>query len=109
MAISGDRLFGRRLVVRIFRSRRFIPDFDRAIELDRQRLAATVNGFAGLDADPAFGNRIFLDILAFALLEADTNAALERFARRPLEPMPLCSPRLGTERAAQKCSKVRNL
>ena len=53
------------------------PGFDRAVELERQRLALAVHRLAGLDADPAFGNAVFLDIGAHPVLEPDADAALE--------------------------------
>src|SRR3546814_13228939 len=46
-------------------------------QLDRQRLAVTVAGLARRHANPAFGDAIFLDIVADAVLEADADAPLE--------------------------------
>lgn len=54
-----------------------IPGLDRTAQLDRQRLAVAILGLARGDADPAFGNAIFLDIIAHPVLETDANAALQ--------------------------------
>src|ERR1700735_4411587 len=45
-----------------------------AFELDRQRLAVAVDGFADGDADPAFGDGVFLDIVFLDTVEADADA-----------------------------------
>src|SRR5687767_5413101 len=54
-----------------------VPGLDRAVELEGQRLAAAVHGLARLDADPAFGDAILLDVGPHDTLEADADAALE--------------------------------
>src|ERR1700733_4804983 len=58
---------GRRLVAEI--------RFDRAMDLDRQRIAVAIPGVAGGDADPAFADAIFLDIGLLDALEADADVA----------------------------------
>src|SRR3546814_19464097 len=45
------------------------PCLDRARQLDRHRLAETILRLARGNADPAFGNRIFLDVGALLPLE----------------------------------------
>src|SRR5688572_488967 len=55
------------------------PSLDRTGELDRHRQAVAVDRLAGLDPDPAFRSAIFLDVLAHPSLEADADAALQRF------------------------------
>jgi len=62
----------RRIVAKVL-----IPGFDRAVQLDRQRLAMAVAALARLDADPAFGNAVFLDVVAHHALEPDADAALQ--------------------------------
>src|SRR5690349_19219332 len=56
------------------------PRLDGAGELDGQRLALAVDLLAERDADPAFGDRIFLDVVPLDPLEADADAALEHLA-----------------------------
>ncbi len=53
------------------------PGLDRAIELDRHRVAEAVARFAGGNADPSFGDAIFLDIGAHPVLEADADTAFQ--------------------------------
>ena len=48
---------------------------DRALELDRHRLAEAVAAAAGGDADPAFRNAIFDDVGLFLPVELDADAA----------------------------------
>src|SRR3546814_11688551 len=57
--------------------------FDRAGELDRHRLAVAVEAAAGGDADPAFGDAVFLDIGLLGTLEANADAALEAVRVEP--------------------------
>src|SRR3546814_13180392 len=57
--------------------------FDRAGELDRHRLAVAVEAAAGGDADPAFGDAIFLDIGLLGTLEANADAALAEVRVEP--------------------------
>src|SRR5690606_16046169 len=52
--------------------------FDRALQLDRQRIALAVAGLAGGDADPALAHAIFFDIGLLDPLEADADAAGEQ-------------------------------
>ena len=54
------------------------PRLDRAVELDRQRITLAVGLLAELDADPAFGDAVFLDVTALVALEADADATLEQ-------------------------------
>src|SRR6185437_8304429 len=50
---------------------------DLALDLDGHRIAATVTGLAGLHADPAFADRVFLDVVALDIVEAHADAALQ--------------------------------
>src|SRR5690606_17809692 len=58
--------------------RQQVPGFDLALELDRQRLAAAIQGLAGGDADPALADAVLLHVAALDALEAHADAALER-------------------------------
>src|SRR5690349_17559374 len=53
------------------------PGLDRSGKLDGYRTAVSLDRLAGLDSDPALRHAIFLDVFAFALLEADANPALQ--------------------------------
>ena len=61
LAAEGLGLRHRRVVAEIL-----VPRLDRAAELDRQRAAVAVHGLAGLDAHPAFGDAVLLDVGALA-------------------------------------------
>src|SRR6186713_2676827 len=52
---------------------------DRAVHLDRQRVAVAVLGIAGGDADPALADAVFLDIGLLDALEANADVAREDF------------------------------
>src|SRR4051812_26774695 len=56
---------------------------DLAVELDRERAAMPVHRPPGLDADPAFGDAIFLDVVALAALEADADAPAQQLGVEP--------------------------
>src|SRR5436190_20571315 len=60
---------GRRLVAEI--------RFDRAVHLDRQRVAVAVLGVAGGDAHPALADAIFLDVGFLDALETNADVARE--------------------------------
>src|SRR5579871_6282886 len=81
LPIPASRRLGGTFVSSLRHRRAFaevlVPGLDRAAELERQRLALAVHGLAGLDADPAFGNAVFLDIVPDHALEADADAALQ--------------------------------
>src|SRR5436305_1808421 len=52
-----------------------IPEirFDRAVHLDRQRIAVAVLGIPRSDADPALADAVFLDIGLLGALETDAD------------------------------------
>src|SRR3569623_1509838 len=54
------------------------PGLERPAQFKRQRDAVPVLLLAQGDADPAFGDAIFLDVAALDALEADAVAALEQ-------------------------------
>src|SRR6187455_3736739 len=60
-------------------SGRFVAEIrlDRAMHLDRQRIAVAVLGVAGGDTDPALADAIFLDIGLLDALEANADVARE--------------------------------
>ena len=53
------------------------PRLDLAVQLQGQRAAMAVDLLAQRNANPAFGNAIFLDIAAFIALEADADPTRE--------------------------------
>src|SRR3546814_20416855 len=57
------------------------PGLDLARQLDRHRLTETVLRLACGDTNPAFRDRIFLDVGAFFTLETNADAALQHLHR----------------------------
>jgi hypothetical protein len=84
---------GRDALVTIGLSSRFDIGLDLALELESHRVAMAVAAAAGGDADPPFGNAIFLDVGLFGAVEPDADALLqqllveERAARVEREPV----------------------
>src|SRR3546814_12173756 len=64
-------------VARILVGGIFEPGLHLARQLDRHRLAKAILRLARCDANPAFRNRIFLDVGALLALEADADTALQ--------------------------------
>src|SRR5207249_12214700 len=66
---NGETASGRRLIAEI--------RLDRAVHLDRQRVAVAVLGVARSDAHPALADAIFLDIGFLNAIEANADVARE--------------------------------
>jgi hypothetical protein len=54
-----------------------VKSFNLAFELDQQRVAFAVQGFAGRHFDPTFTDAVFLHIGAFFAIESNANVVLK--------------------------------